>query len=295
MQSVYVGYPNIAQSDINDTSAAVDGVSLSDPTQNTIRIGVNSTLRPKTSYHPNLHSFNATFRLENSTLGPFTTVEFPSVHVQKPLAVNVSNQEVALSNMDAFDEYVRVAVASESYNIIVEGKPKLKLGALPTTSVTFNKTIPVPGLQGFKGVSTSNITINITSMTNNFHSLTNIPNPSTSILNIGNLTYNTYAAPNDTFVGPTVINNVVLHPGDNILPTVASIQQQPIIAALGVRPSCENGLVNVTLVPANVTNNGIFLPYLLQGLTNVTQTLPLGDAISAATNGFAHYYCPPGV
>ena len=285
----------MAQGDINDTDASVEGLKLSSPTPTSIRMSMNNTLYPHTSFKPNLSGFNASLRLTDSTIGPFINVEFPSVHVQKPLVVNITDQLVYFNNRDAWNEYVRVAVASDKYSVTVEGRPDLKLGALPTTNVLFNKTVFVPGLNGFKGVTTTNITVNITSDENDFHAVTTIPNPSTSFLDIGNITFNTYAAPNQTLVGQSFLKNVVLGPGDNTFPIVASVQQQPIIAALGVRPACETGLVNVTLEPVSVTNNGADLPYLLQGMSNITQLLPLGDAITAATNGFAHYYCPPGV
>lgn len=111
-------------------------------------------------------------------------------------------------------------------------------------------------------------------------------------MSLGNLTYNNYLAPNDTLIGQSYIDNVVLYPGNNSFPLRASNAQQPVVSALGVKPYCQTGMISLTIEPVNCTFNGVEIPYLLQSLTNITQILPVGQAIEKASNGLTSYYCP---
>lgn len=289
-QSIYVGYPNIAQSDIKSTSVTVDGISLTDPTVNSFVFGLNSTLRPTTNYRPDLYSFNMTLALAGAA-SPFITVEVPQLHITKPTSLNISNQRVTIESQSAWQDFLVAAFANETYGIHSQGKPNLKLGALPTDSVTFDKTIYVPGLNGLRNITTTNIKINTTSTTNNFNANVTIINPSNSDFTIGDVTYKNYIMPNMTYIGDSFIPNLVLRPGNNTVPTNASVQNGPVIDALGERPACATGMVETILVPSNVTYNGVELPYYLKSLANVTQLLPLGQAIESATMGLAKYYC----
>lgn len=284
--------PRIAQSGVNKTNVTVEGIQLSEPTPNSYRFSTNTTERPKSIFTPTLDPFNVSFYLtdyDNNTA--FQVAEFPRTHVHKPTLVNVTDQLIHIENMPQWEQYLRVAFASDYYRVTNLGHTDLHLGALPTTNIEFRKFLTIPGLGGLRTISTSNISIDIQSQQNNFRAITTIPNPSTSIITLGNLTYDTYIAPNNTYIGKTNINDVTLYPGNNTFPLVASTVQAPVIAALGVRPYCQTGNVELTLVPSNLTYNGVEIPYLLQSLTNISQTLPVGQAIEKATDHLLSYYC----
>lgn len=256
--------------------------------------GLNSTLSPKTAFEPTLDAFNLTFALAGAAT-PFAQAELPSTFVHKPTAVNVSMERVQILNQDAWIGYLKAAFANDTYMIRSYGNPGLQLGALPHTTVSFDKTLAVPGLGGLKDVQVRDVKIRTDTTQNNFMATVDIFNPSNSVFDIGNVTYRNYINPGQVYIGDSVINNLKLQPGNNSFTTTASTAQQPVVAALGTRPACENGIVETILVPSNVTYHGVVLPFYMASLANMTQQLPLGQAIEAATNNITHFYCPKGV
>lgn len=171
--SIYVGYPNLAQSNINKSTLGLLSESITNPSPNSIDLDLRSVILSNSSRHPQLDAFDGSFHLEDSDT-PFLQFRIPAVKAENGTETQVS-QRVEITNLDAFTEYTRTTLVSEEYTVRLRGKGGLKLGSLPKTTVNYNQKSPpkvpppkhsvqltVPSLttpiSGFNGLSGLNVT-----------------------------------------------------------------------------------------------------------------------------------------
>ena len=142
--SVYVGYPNIAQSEINKATLAVTAESLTNPAPDAIDLDLNSVIITDSSYHPQLDAFDGELHLEDSDT-PFLSFRIPAVKADNGTKTQVK-QRIQIENLDAFTEYTKATLIEEEFTIHLKGKGGLKQGGLPHTTVNYNQKIKNKGI-----------------------------------------------------------------------------------------------------------------------------------------------------
>lgn len=141
--SVYVAYPKIAQSAVNDSTLDITEMILSNPTPESFHLEQRQVLGSKSSYHPQIYAFDSEVSLAGEA--PFAHVTVPAVK-SKDGAVIHFEQNVALTNATAFADYTTAVMLNEEVSLNIYGRPGLKQGGLPKTTVTYNKTVVMKGM-----------------------------------------------------------------------------------------------------------------------------------------------------
>jgi hypothetical protein len=144
---VYVGYPRIAQDDVNKATLNVTELIFSDPTPSSIHINQTQVLGNKAIYHPTIFAFNATIALVGATGAAATlaTVPIPQVGAEDGAIINVDTTLALNTSSDAVTNFTEAVLGKDTFELNFYGRPDLKEGPLPTNTVTFNKTVTMKG------------------------------------------------------------------------------------------------------------------------------------------------------
>ncbi|KAI9050650.1 hypothetical protein LZ554_005807 [Drepanopeziza brunnea f. sp. 'monogermtubi'] len=284
---VYVGFPKIAQQDVDDSSLEFREGSFTNPTSNSIRITQEATLHNPSTFKPTLDEFPADLYLvTNGTYGAekMLTLPMPSIHARKRTNSSI-DADVPISSVDQVSAYAVTVMTNEYVTTALVGKTKLRLGKLPVQTVTFNSTSTYKGLNSLKGFNTTDLLFDLTAKAGMPNLLGNaqIPNPSLMTLVLGNVTLDLSIAEAGV-VGNVTINDFVLRPGANTLPMSAIIEQPKVLASLDAA-----GKVNLTITGKSSVYNGQHLTYYEKALASNVMVLEmnvkqiLADSTAAAT------------
>jgi hypothetical protein len=140
--SVYVGYPRIAQGDINDSTLDVTSMEISDPSPDGFHLNQKQVIGSGSAFKPKLFSFDADVSLLGSS--KFAVVTVPEVQGRDGYVVDI-DQWVDLSSVEDFEAFSTAVMMNEEFKLNIYGEPRLKLGALPTIDIDYNKTITMKG------------------------------------------------------------------------------------------------------------------------------------------------------
>jgi hypothetical protein len=116
---------------------------ISDPTPDSFHLDQTQILGSKSSYHPQIYAFDAAVSLGGAAA--FATVTVPGVKSEDGAEIHVE-QDVALSDSDAFGDFATAMMVNEEVELNIYGRPGLKEGSLPKTTVTYNKTVVMKGM-----------------------------------------------------------------------------------------------------------------------------------------------------
>jgi hypothetical protein len=116
---------------------------ISNPTPDSFQLNQTQVLGSKSPYHPQIYEFDAKVTLAGAA-NPFTTVRVPGVKSVDGVEIHV-DQPVDLSDTSAFGDYATAVMLNEEVSLNIYGTPGLKQGALPQTTVTYNKTVVMKG------------------------------------------------------------------------------------------------------------------------------------------------------
>ncbi|CAG7960312.1 unnamed protein product [Penicillium salamii] len=292
---VYVGYPKIAQDAVNDSTLDIKQMVISDPTPETFHLNQTQILGSKSSYHPQIYEFDAEVSLGGAD-APFAMVTVPGVKSNDGAEIHV-DQHVDLSDSDAFGDFATAVMMNKEVSLNIYGRPGLKEGSLPKTTVTYNKTVSMKGLNQLEGFAVSEFHIMIPSVNGyNMNGTVFIPNPSVMTItmvfllfptnvfkiltNQGNLSLS--LAVDGKSMGTTYLNDLVLKPGDNNVPMLAKVDQAAVI---GLLTSSDNpykdGIVPFDISGKSSSYNGKELPYFTKALSanKLTVKLDVGAAL----------------
>ena len=142
-----MGFPHIAQSNVNDSTLEIQSMIITDPTPHSFHLRQHSVVRSGSSYHPLLDAFNATLSVKDDKPGrsPFASVELPAVQSTAESPVDV-NQTVQIANLDQYDDFAKVVLASEEYKLAVDGQTILHQSGLRAMTVDYNKVVTLKGM-----------------------------------------------------------------------------------------------------------------------------------------------------
>ncbi|KAL4884364.1 hypothetical protein BJY04DRAFT_7314 [Aspergillus karnatakaensis] len=255
---VYVGYPNIAQEDIDESTLTVESMEISDPAPNGFHLNQRQVIGSGSIFHPRIYSFDAEVSLQGSP--PFATVTVPSVRADDGVEL-VIDQWLELSDTGAFADFSTAVMMNEEFQLHVVGEPDLKLGALPKISVDYDKTVTMKGLNKLAGFKIEELNMDPNRDDgNNANGTVFIPNPSVLRLAMGNITLDVSA--NGTAVGQSFLNDLVLEPGDNHVPMLSTLSTRLLIPFLdGV-----DSTIPLTIVGNSSVYNGEEIPYFTAAL-----------------------------
>lgn len=138
-----MAYPKIAQDDVNDSTLNITSMIISNPMPDSFSLEQTQVIGSHSSFHPQIYAFDAAVSLLGAAV-PFVTVHVPGVK-SKDGAELVVQQTVDLSDASAFGDYATAVMLNEEVSLNIYGKPGLKEGGLPKTTVTYNKTVTMKG------------------------------------------------------------------------------------------------------------------------------------------------------
>ncbi|KAJ5525899.1 hypothetical protein N7494_012549 [Penicillium frequentans] len=277
---IYVAYPNIAQRDINRSTLSITSMVISDPKPESFVLNQTQVIGSKSSYHPEIYGFDAAVSLLGAA-SAFATVKVPAVKSKDGAEVVVS-QSLDLSDASAFSDYCTAVMMNEEVSLNIYGKPQLQQGSLPKTTVTYNKTVTMKGLNKLKGFDVTEFHI-MTTVVNgrNMNGTVYIPNPSVMTLSMGNVTLNLVVA--GETLGLSYLDNLVLKPGNNTVPMTATVNESAIIGML----TSDSNPYTTGVVPFTITGNSSVyndqeLPYFTNALiaNNLTVELNITKALA---------------
>ncbi|KAF3386436.1 hypothetical protein F1880_001218 [Penicillium rolfsii] len=279
---IFVGYPHIAQNQVSDSTLNITSMIIANPTPNSFHLMQTQVIGSHSSYHPKIYSFLASVSLLGSAHA-FTSVQVPEVQSKDGAEVKV-DQVVDLSNADAFGDFAEAVMLNEDIELNIYGRPDLREGSLPKTTVTYNKTVSMKGLNKLNGFAVPDFHIMTESKNGrNMNGTVYIPNPSVMTITMGNVTLNLSVGGKP--MGYTYLDNLVLQPGNNTLPMFATIDQGAILE-LVTSPSNPyknlNGLVPFVISGNSSVYDDKELPYFTQALAsnNLTVNLNVTKALA---------------
>lgn len=142
--SVCVGYPKIARHDVKKSTLNITSMVLSDPKPDSFALNQSQTLNTDSHFHPWIFGFNANVSLAGAPR-PFTSVHVPKVKSKDGAVIEIV-QRVNASDMDSFADFAKTVLTREEFEMIIQGKTKLKQGGLQNVSIDYNKTVKMKGM-----------------------------------------------------------------------------------------------------------------------------------------------------
>ncbi|KAL3462810.1 hypothetical protein BJX64DRAFT_288022 [Aspergillus heterothallicus] len=272
---VYVGYPRIAQDGINDSTLTVTSMAITSPAPSSLHLNQTAVLGTHTIFHPHIYEFNAAVRLPGYE-EPMMNITVPTIKANDGTILNI-DMDVALQRPEIFAEFSKAVMLQEEVSLNIFGKPRLKQAGLHTVTVTYNHTITLKGLNKLAGFQVLNLQLDPNRDDGmNAKGSVLIPNPSVMTLAMGNVTFD--LSSNGTELGPAVIHNLVVQPGNNTASIVANVDQ---LALLGLLPKHPPYNVEMQARGNSSVYNGQELPYYTEALAAnpITFTFDVSKAL----------------
>lgn len=280
----YIAFPRIAQDDINKSTLTVNSLELSNPTSTSFHLKQNSTIVNNTPYHPQLDAFNVSLSLHGGN--PYAIVELPHLHATQS-GSNLIDQDVSVTDLAAFTAYNVAVLNGESLQVDVDGKTTLREMKFPDTTVNYNATTTMKGLNKFSGFNVTSFSIKLTPDPDgtNMVGEVYIPNPSVLTLHMGNVTFSNFlpATPYSSpfLIGNSTLENLVLVPGNNTFTMRSIVNQTMVIEAISL--VYKDGILPVDIVGLSSVYDGQHLTYFEAAMQGLTQHVKLD--VGAALRG----------
>lgn len=256
---IFVGIPNIAQNAINKSTLEVTSQEVTSPTSDSVQLQMDTVIRSDSSFHPTIDGFRAALSLKDQP--PFVHIDIPQTKSESETKVTV-NQDVKFDSLDAFTGYTKAVLASDTYEVFLNGKTTLHLSGLPSMDVDYNKVVTLKGLNKLNGLNITDLKIlsgqnEILPDGSNLIGTVHIPNPSVMTLDLGNVTMD-LSVDNES-IGYTLIPNLILKPGDNQLPMQSHVEQLTILSL--VQSKYKDAILPLDIVGNSSISNGQHLTY----------------------------------
>ncbi|KAL5113459.1 hypothetical protein ACEQ8H_008651 [Pleosporales sp. CAS-2024a] len=280
---IYVAIPNKAQHDINASTLEVTSLVITNPTEKGVHVNLSSVIKSNSSYHPVIDGFVAGLSVDRQA--PFIHINVPGLKSQKETPVTV-DQDVSFTSLEAFTNFTKAVLGSETFHVNLDGKPNIHLKGLPTMNVNYDKVVSTKGLNKLQGLNITSIKLlsgatELLADGSNLVGTLFIPNPSIMTLDLGNVTMN--LAVDDTPIGYALIPNLVVKPGNNTVPIQAHVE--PIIVYGLVSSKYKNGIIPLDVTGNSTVSHGHNLTYYAEALRSNTVRVNLNVGPALATLG----------
>jgi hypothetical protein len=278
---IYVGVPNKAQHDINASTLEVTAQDVTNPTPDSVQLKIDTVIKSDSKFHPTIDGFRAALSLKGQE--PFLYVDIPQAKSEEVTKVTV-NQDVKLPSLDRFSTYTKTVLASESFEVHMDGNTNLHISGLPAANVNYNKVITMKGLNKLSGLNITDIKIlsgkdQILPDGSNLIGNVHVPNPSVMTLDLGNVTMD--LSVDGKAIGSSLIPNLLLKPGPNVFPLQSKVDQLIVLGL--VTSKYTNGILPVDIVGNSSVRNGEHLTYYEDALRSnaIKLDLNVADALAA--------------
>ncbi|EAW08433.1 DUF3712 domain-containing protein [Aspergillus clavatus NRRL 1] len=261
----YVGYPRIAQGDINDSTLDITEMIISNPTPQGLTLNLTQALGSHSIFKPTIYAFEAAVTVVGAA-SSFAHLHVPQTKARDGTLVHV-DQHLDLSDPDAFAGFSKAVMLNDELKLNVYGEPDLKEGGLPKIGIKYNKTVTLKALNKLEGFAIQEMhLLNGKSGDGpNMGGTVFIPNPSIMTIAMGNVTLD--LAVNGTSIGTSYLDDLVIVPGDNHHPMTSKIDLGAVIKFLSAYP---DGLP--VAITGNPTNSSVYneqpIPYFSQALAS---------------------------
>jgi hypothetical protein len=236
-------------------------------------------IKSNSAFHPTFDSFNASISVAGSP--SYAQLTLPQTQGGDHVPVTI-DQDVAITNVDAFTAYNVALLGSESLDMALVGNTYLHEGAFPAAQVTYNKVVTMKGFNALKGFSMLNFSVSLVPGPDgsNMHGFLSIPNPSVITVEMGNVTFNNFV--DGDLIGNSTIQNFVLAPGSNTVAMTSIVDQGKVLTLIATKYT--SGVIPIDVIGKSSVYNGQHLPYFEAALKASKQTLNLdvGAAVKAA-------------
>ena len=118
-------------------------MEISNPAPDSFDVYLRQELGVSSIFRPHLESFEATMQLAGSDK-VFLKLTIPALQARDGAIVEVE-QRAVLEDVQAFTDFAVEMMLAEEVTVEVHGRTGLKLGALPTTDVDYDKTVTMKG------------------------------------------------------------------------------------------------------------------------------------------------------
>lgn len=139
---IFVAIPHKAQKDLNASTLEVTAQEVTSPGSDGIHLKLVSKARSSSSFHPTIEGFQAGLHLDGKE--NFIVINVPEVKAEAETDI-VVDQDVKFESLDAFKEYNKVVMGSESFDVYMTGKTKIHQSGLQAISVDYNKKVTMKG------------------------------------------------------------------------------------------------------------------------------------------------------
>ncbi|KAF2270691.1 hypothetical protein CC78DRAFT_451315 [Lojkania enalia] len=256
---IYVAIPKKAQSDLNASTLEVTEQDVTSPSPDGIHLKLVTVARSDSSFHPTIEGFQAALSLNDQA--PFFYIDVPETKAEAVTDIIV-DQDVEIANNESFNEYNRVVMNSEYFNVYLDGKTKIHQSGLPAISVDYNKKVTMKGLNKLQGLNITGIRIlqgedNILPDGSNMIGNVSIPNPSVMTLALGNVTMD--LSVDDEPIGTCLLPDMILRPGENIVPMQGHVEQITVISL--ITSKYNDAVLPLSIVGNSSMINGQHLQY----------------------------------
>jgi len=278
----YVGYPHIAQKQINQSRTEIKSMVLTNPSPTSFELSQHAVLYSNSSYHPNLDAFNASLSLGNSSDPSFAQVEIPATHSNGSANVYIKNQTLQLTDDAAYANFCKAILGQEEFELVITGRPKLHEMKFPVINVDYHPVVTMKGLNNLNGISITNVSVPKTTQSDGANMIGNVTIPNTSVLTIelGDVSTNLYVL--GTFLGTSALSALTLYPGNNTFPMRSKVNETVILLNID---KFRDGVVPIGIHANSSVYNGVHIPYYEAALQSSNQTVAVN--ISAILSGAA--------
>jgi hypothetical protein len=139
---IFVAIPDKAQHDLNASTLDVTSQEVTSPNADGVHLKLNSEAKSSSSFHPTIEAFTAGLKLDGKE--PFLYVNVPETKAEAETDILI-DQDVKIASLDAFKEYNKLVMNSESFDVYMAGKTKIHQSGLQAISVDYNKKVSMKG------------------------------------------------------------------------------------------------------------------------------------------------------
>lgn len=260
--------PRIAQDLLNSGSVVIDGASILEPTNTSVKLNVQSHV-----YVPGpftVHTDPLSLDMFVPQVGseyPMSVLHLPSNKIHKNTSMDTNGTLLTpFTNYTSWQNFVHNTIFLDSGGLGLKGTVPTQLGKIKKFDLDLDKSVSSKGLNQFKGFSIDAAQLKLPAEADgtNLYANATLPNQSVLTLEIGNTTVDILSG--DLKLGTGFIDSLFLKPGNNSFSirgqlnlTTLLHNLTEVIAYQG--PYIKNGYLQLTTRVTNIKYNGSTVPY----------------------------------
>ena len=290
--------PAISQLVVNKSSLVLVSASVLQPRPDSIQLTLLSALDLKLALPVRIEPITLSLYVRDTGANhPWGQVGIPGLTIRGNTTLGAENQPTPLLNETVWTDYVHDVVFQNETALSVKGTTNSYLGVLKS-KVTMNKDIvspskltsPIcksewsetaahihPALNQFEGFGISDSTLLIPARDDGTNLIGNatLPNPSVLTLEIGTIILDIKSG--DLVIGNATLENLIIKPGNNVVPLTAILDIPTILKNLGnvlktQASALRTGNLTLDTISKSVTWNGTLVPYYTDAMSKLTLT-----------------------